>query len=148
MNRREFIATAAVAGAAIAASRPTHGFIQQSFDVEEATITSLQSAMAGGKVTSRSITQAYLARIADIDKKLNSVIELNPDALAIADAMDAERKAGKASRAAARNSDPDQRQHRHCRQDENNGGQPRAWWTLRRRSRMRSSSSSSVMPVR
>ena len=95
MNRREFIATAAVAGAAIAASRPTHGFIQQSFDVEEATIASLQSAMAGGKVTSRSITQAYLARIADIDKKLNSVIELNPDALAIADAMDAERKAGR-----------------------------------------------------
>src|SRR5207248_166615 len=37
----------------------------------------------------------YLTRIADIDKKLNSIIELNPDALAIADQMDRERKAGK-----------------------------------------------------
>ena len=46
-------------------------------------------------MTSRQITQAYLTRISDIDKKLNSIIELNPDALAIADQMDAERKAGK-----------------------------------------------------
>ena len=95
MKRREFITTAAVAGAAIAASRPVRGLAQQPVDVEEATIASLQSAMAGRTVTSRSITQAYLSRIADVDKKLNSVIELNPDALAIADAMDAERKAGR-----------------------------------------------------
>ena len=95
MKRRKFITTAAVAGAAIAASRTDHVFAQQPVEIEEATIASLQAAMASGKATSHSITQAYLSRIAEIDKKLNSVIELNPDALAIADAMDAERKAGK-----------------------------------------------------
>jgi amidase len=51
--------------------------------------------MSSGHATARSITEGYLTRIADIDKKLNSVIELNPDALSIADAMDRERKAGK-----------------------------------------------------
>ena len=95
MKRRKFITTAAVAGAAIAASRTDHVFAQRSVEIEEATIATLQAAMASGKATSHSITQAYLSRIAEIDKKLNSVIELNPDALAIADAMDAERKAGK-----------------------------------------------------
>ena len=95
MKRRKFITTAAVAGAAIAASRTDHVFAQQPVEIEEATIASLQAAMASGKATSHIITQAYLSRIAEIDKKLNSVIELNPDALAIADAMDAERKAGK-----------------------------------------------------
>ena len=95
MKRRKFITTAAVAGAAIAASRTDHVFAQQPVEIEEATIASLQAEMASGKATSHIITQAYLSRIAEIDKKLNSVIELNPDALAIADAMDAERKAGK-----------------------------------------------------
>ena len=95
MKRRDFITTAAVAGAAITAIRPVRGLAQQSVNVEEATIESLQSAMASGRATSHGITQAYLSRIADLDKKLNSVIEINPDALAIADAMDAERKAGK-----------------------------------------------------
>ena len=54
--------------------------------------------MADGAVTSHALTQAYLDRIAAIDKAgpaLNSVIELNPDALNDADALDAERKAGK-----------------------------------------------------
>jgi amidase len=54
--------------------------------------------MQSGKHTARSITELYLKRIEAIDKngsKLNSVIELNPDALSIADAMDKERKAGK-----------------------------------------------------
>ncbi len=51
--------------------------------------------MKSGKMTSRSITEKYLARIDQVDKKgpaLNAIIELNPDALSIADAMDAERK--------------------------------------------------------
>ena len=54
--------------------------------------------MASGELSSRSITEMYLQRIDTIDKKgvaLNSVIELNPDALSIADAMDKERKEGK-----------------------------------------------------
>jgi amidase len=95
MKRRDFISAAAATGIVVAAGRKTSAFFQRSVDVEEATIASLQSAMASGRSTSRSIAQAYLVRINDLDKKLNSVIEINPDALAIADAMDAERSAGK-----------------------------------------------------
>ena len=68
------------------------------FAFEEASIADLQRRMADGAVTSHALTQAYLDRIAAIDKAgptLNSVIELNPDALEEADALDAERKAGK-----------------------------------------------------
>lgn len=67
----------------------------KSFELEETTIADLQAAMTSGKMTSRDITQKYLDRIREIDPKLNSVIEINPDALRIADAMDAERKSGK-----------------------------------------------------
>ncbi|MEP7064778.1 MAG: amidase [Gemmatimonadota bacterium] len=63
--------------------------------VEEKSITQLQEAMRAGVMTSRALTEAYRARIAEMDKGLRSVIELNPDALSIADAMDAERKSGK-----------------------------------------------------
>jgi amidase len=95
MKRREFITTTAVAGVAIAAGRQVDALAQQSAEIEEATIVSLQAAMTAGRTTSHTITQGYLSRINDIDKKLNAVIEINPDALAIAGAMDAERKAGK-----------------------------------------------------
>ncbi len=65
------------------------------FPVEEATIASLQEAMASGKVTSRRLVEAYLARIAAVDDRgptLNAVVEVNSDALAIADALDRERR--------------------------------------------------------
>jgi amidase len=68
------------------------------FNVVEASIEDLQKAMASGRLTSRQLTSLYLARIKSLDKagpRLNSIIEVNPDALAIADAMDAERKAKK-----------------------------------------------------
>ena len=68
------------------------------FPLLEATIDVLQQKMQSGEYTSQSITKLYLKRIAEIDKKgptLNAVIELNPEALAIAERMDAERKAGK-----------------------------------------------------
>jgi amidase len=68
------------------------------FPFSEATIDDLQARMTAGTLTSHELTAAYLARIAEIDKagpKLNAVLELNPDALIIADALDAERKAGK-----------------------------------------------------
>jgi amidase len=68
------------------------------FPFAEATIDALQAQMAAGKLTSHDLTAAYLARIAAIDKagpKLNAVLELNPDALIIADALDAERKSGR-----------------------------------------------------
>jgi amidase len=66
-----------------------------SFALEEKTVAELQAMMQKGALTSRQITQAYLDRIADVDKKLNSMIEINPDALVIADQMDTERKGGK-----------------------------------------------------
>lgn len=68
------------------------------FLLNEITIDALQQKMQSSELTSRSITEMYLQRIDAIDKngpKLNAVIELNPDALAIADDMDKERKAGK-----------------------------------------------------
>lgn len=68
------------------------------FPFMEATIDELQQKMQSGEYTSQAITKLYLRRIAEIDKKgpaLNAVIELNPEALAIAASMDAERKAGK-----------------------------------------------------
>jgi amidase len=51
--------------------------------------------MESGKYTARSLVEKYLVRIEAIDDKLNSIIELNPDALAIADKLDEERKTGK-----------------------------------------------------
>ena len=68
------------------------------FVLNEITIDELQKKMQSGEYTSRSITQLYLDRIDAIDKKgpaINAVIQLNPEALSIADKMDSERKAGK-----------------------------------------------------
>lgn len=68
------------------------------FAFEEASIASLQQQMASGSLTSRALTQAYLDRISAVDDagpQLNAVIETNPDALKEAQALDAERKAGK-----------------------------------------------------
>ncbi len=65
------------------------------FDVVEKTVVELQAAMVSGATTAQQLVRLYLARIAAIDKaglSLNAVIELNPDALAIATALDAERK--------------------------------------------------------
>jgi len=67
------------------------------FPFAEATIDDLQARMQVGKLTAHELTAAYLERIAAIDQSgpsLHAVIELNPDALAIADVLDAERKAG------------------------------------------------------
>ena len=64
--------------------------------LEEATIDGLQAQMKAGTLTARRLTQAYLDRIEALDRKgpaLRSVIETNPDALSIADGLDAERKA-------------------------------------------------------
>ncbi len=69
-----------------------------SFNLEEITVSVLQEKMQSGEQTSVSITKAYLARIKEIDKggpELNSIIEMNPDALSIAAGLDKERKQGK-----------------------------------------------------
>jgi Asp-tRNA(Asn)/Glu-tRNA(Gln) amidotransferase A subunit family amidase len=68
------------------------------FDALEKTIPELQTAMAAGTVTSRQLVEAYLARIAAYDKQgptLNAIVAINPNALSIADTLDAERKAGR-----------------------------------------------------
>jgi len=65
------------------------------FELEEATIADLKEWMRTGRFTARSIAEKYLARIEEIDKRgpaINSIIEINPDALAIADALDRKRK--------------------------------------------------------
>src|SRR4051794_1761862 len=64
--------------------------------VEDATIADLQEALAAGRVTSVGLTQAYLARIDAYDSAgpaINSVREVNPDALAIAAKLDAKKEA-------------------------------------------------------
>jgi len=100
LSRREFVAAATAAGAALAwptglpALAPT---VRDgaAIELDEITVSGLQDAMRAGTMTSRAICEAYLARIAARNDALHAVLETNPDALAIADALDAERKAGK-----------------------------------------------------
>ncbi len=88
----------------------------EQFDLEDATIADLLRDQQSGRRTARRIAEQYLSRIQTLDRNgpsLNSVIELNPDALAIADALDAERQTSGPARAASRYSGSDQGQHRH-----------------------------------
>src|SRR5206468_5984261 len=67
----------------------------KSFELDELTITDLGQGLKSGKFTSRMLVQKYIERINDIDKKgpgINSVLEINPDAVAIAEGLDRERK--------------------------------------------------------
>ncbi|CAG0952139.1 amidase [Anaerolineales bacterium] len=61
----------------------------------EQTISELQQKMATGELTSLQIMESYLERIRDLDHKVNSVIEVNPDAESIAAGLDTERTGGK-----------------------------------------------------
>jgi len=97
VSRREFaeLTSLAVAGALLP-RLPLRA--PQAFALEETTIAQLQDAMKAGRLTSRAITQAYLGRIAALDRQgpsLLAVLETNPDALTIADGLDAERRRGK-----------------------------------------------------
>jgi amidase len=107
LDRRQFIKTGvavtalstAGAGPCMAASvlqRPgTPSEPARPFDLEEVTIRDLQAAFASGQETARSIVEKYLARIREYDQagpSLRSIIEINPDALRIADELDAERR--------------------------------------------------------
>ncbi|MDQ3244377.1 MAG: amidase [Gemmatimonadota bacterium] len=65
------------------------------FDLEELTIIDLQREMVSGRKTARSITQQYISRIAELDRRgpeLRHVLEINPAAIAIAESLDAERR--------------------------------------------------------
>ena len=107
-SRRKFLQNAAIASAAtslypaLCAAREITGSAKvaipevQPFDLEEITITELQDGMTSGRFTARSLVEKYSARIDEIDKRgpaVNAIIEMNPDAVAIADELDRERKA-------------------------------------------------------
>ena len=105
MKRREFLqygvkgsgmALAAAALPGVAGEcrpSPSAGFASR--DPEELTISQMQEGMQSGKFSARSLAEMYLARIEKLDKHgpaINSIIEINPDALAIADTLDDERR--------------------------------------------------------
>src|SRR5712691_2513077 len=74
----------------------TKGSQDQPFQLEEATIAELQAAMASGQATARMLVETYIERIQELDQngpRLNSILEINPDVLEIADALDQERTA-------------------------------------------------------
>lgn len=114
MDRRKFLARSTGAGLALTTLGAASGSIladttkqtgksgpptsPEDFLLNETTIDDLRKKMDAGKLTSRAITEMYLRRITEIDAhgiRINAVIEVNPDALAIADAMDHERRAKK-----------------------------------------------------
>ena len=113
MDRRKFLKNGSMAGisAAVLASAckneekqdpgtskiyPAVEF-KDEFSLNEITIDELQQKMIKGELSSRSVTEMYLQRIEAIDRSgpaINSVIEINPDAVAMADALDTERRGG------------------------------------------------------
>ena len=111
LSRRAFLRASGVAGALAAAESacaegvavPTSARQETSagtddFPLAEATIADLQEGLASGEWTTRSLAEAYLSRIEEIDGRgptLRSVLETNPDALAIADRLDRERREGR-----------------------------------------------------
>ncbi|TFW30916.1 amidase [Massilia horti] len=98
MDRRDFVRLGVAAGAAATSAHVIAAAPHTPAGILEAGVREQQAQMAAGKLTSRALVTQYLARIAAIDKagpRLASVIELNPDALAIASELDKERAAGK-----------------------------------------------------
>jgi len=72
-----------------------HNDSAEGFSIEEATIPQIQQAFKAGKLTSRGLVEFYLGRIKELNPLLHAVIEVNPDALLLADRADTERlKAG------------------------------------------------------
>jgi amidase len=97
LDRRTFLTLAGLATAASFA-RPLELFGQPQLALEELTISAMQDAMRAGRYTARFLAEQYLGRIAAMDKRgpaIKAIIELNVDALKIADALDRERKAGR-----------------------------------------------------
>jgi amidase len=91
MDRREFLGAGLLAGAT--AFLNTNVFGQRAMqNFEEITVVELQDAMGRGRLTSEALTNWYIARIRSTDPKINSIIELNPDALTIARQRDRERR--------------------------------------------------------
>jgi amidase len=104
LTRRDFVA-ATIAGVVVTrhgrfdlGQSPTSSSLAPPFALEELTIDDLQSRMRSGGETSASLTRQYIERISAMDQSgpaINAVLELNPDAEAIAAQLDTERKSGK-----------------------------------------------------
>ncbi len=100
LSRRNFLQLGALAGAAASLTGlgrvpSAEAHIPAADDLSEATIADLQQAMGAGRLTSISLVNFFRARIETLDQKgpkVNSIIELNPDAPALALALDAERR--------------------------------------------------------
>ncbi|SDK23596.1 amidase [Catalinimonas alkaloidigena] len=105
MNRRDFLHLSSLGGSFLAlapllplgacscSSSPTSATTaSEAFALEEMTLLQLQEAMREGRYTARALTQLYLDRIEELNPKLNAVLEVNPEALQIAEALDQERK--------------------------------------------------------
>ncbi len=89
----------ALAGARELTDGSTSASQVRPFELDEVTIADLQAGMSSGKFSSRAITEKYLARIEEIDRRgpaVNSVLEINPEAHAIAESLDRERQGKKA----------------------------------------------------
>lgn len=94
MKRRQFIQLATVTSLALASAKEILANAP-AFEFEEKTIDELQNSMKSGTISAEKLAEKYLDRIKDLDKKLNSIIELNPDAVQIANQLDNERKSGR-----------------------------------------------------
>jgi amidase len=95
-SRRGFLAAGVAVGLAAPVRPAAAGDRDEdTFELNELSVTDLQEGLKAGKYTARGLVEKYLARIEAIDRKgpsLRSVIEVNPDALAIADELDKELK--------------------------------------------------------
>ena len=99
ITRRKFLGTTALSSAALLSGGIT-SLLRQSasaaggFDFVEKSILELQAAMAAGQLNSRELTHGYIRRIQSLNPLLRSVIEVNPNAIAIASQLDNERRRG------------------------------------------------------
>ncbi len=106
MNRRGFLSSSIAGSLALSVTgctrSPRNGEQKAAqarpFELEEVTISQLREGLASGQYSSKSLVETYLARIGQIDKSgpaVNAVIEINPDAVRIAEELDRERAAGR-----------------------------------------------------
>ncbi len=96
MKRRDFLKAGLAAGVAAVAPKAGAQRRVDPFEFDELTVADLRAKIDSGQETAASITEKYIARIEEIDKngpKVNSVIEINPDAVSIAQSLDRIRRA-------------------------------------------------------
>jgi amidase len=105
MNRRQFLGTTVAGGLSASVATPSLGTIGapvdrlvDDFELAEITVPELDAAFEAGRWSARQVTELYLSRIEAVDRsgpRINAVIEVNPDAIAIAETLDRERRNGR-----------------------------------------------------